>query len=80
MKVKELIEELQKLDPNLEVLVTSDDADVVIQGYLVRPFEIYDVSAFNVELSRDDKRRPQIAAASEGEGRKFAIIEITSSV
>lgn len=80
MKVKELIEKLQKLDSNLEVLVTSEDADVVAPGCLVRLFEIYDVSALNVELSRDDMRRPQIAAAAEGEGRKFAIIAITSNV
>ncbi|QVW25373.1 hypothetical protein KJF94_07305 [Pseudomonas hormoni] len=80
MKVEELIEKLQTLDPSLEVLVTSEDADVVTPGYLVRPFEIYDVSAFNVELSRDDARRPQLAAATEGEGRKFAIIEISSNL
>lgn len=80
MKVSQLIEQLQKLDPGLEVLVTTEDPDVVNPGYLVRPFEIHDVSAFSVELSRDEMRRPQLAAASEGEGRKCAIIEITSNV
>ncbi|WP_331831803.1 hypothetical protein VUG52_16630 [Pseudomonas sp. LH21] len=80
MKVRELIEQLQKLDPALDILVTTEDPDVVNQGYLVRPFEIYDVSAFNVELSRDTLRRPQIAYASEGEGRTCAIIEVTSNV
>ncbi|WP_085599790.1 MULTISPECIES: hypothetical protein [unclassified Pseudomonas] len=78
MKVKELIEKLQKLDSNLEIYVTSEDPDVVVPGYLVRPFEINDVSAFNVVTSRDVMRRPEISAAAEGEGRECAIIEVTA--
>lgn len=78
MKVKELIEKLQNLDPNLEIIVTSEDQDVVVPGYSVRPFVIHDVSAFNVVTSKDEMRRAEIVAAAEGEGRKCAIIEITT--
>lgn len=71
---------LQKLDPRLEVIVTSEDPDGVVPGYQVWPFEIHNVSAFSVELSRDEARRRQIAEAPEGEGRNCAIIEIIADV
>lgn len=80
MKVRELIDKLSELDPSLEVILTTEDEDVVIPGNVVRPFEIINVSAVNVELSRDEMRRPQIASAAMGEGRTCAILEITADV
>lgn len=76
MKVKELIEKLQKLDPNLDVCVTCDDPDVRDENQLVRPFEIDQISVVEVELSRDANCRPQIAATAAGEGRQCALIEL----
>lgn len=78
MKVKELIEKLQKLDQNLTVYVTCEDPDVVVPGYLVRPFVIGDISAVQVEVSRDKDNRPEISAAAAGEGLKYATLEITA--
>ncbi|PBJ02108.1 hypothetical protein [Pseudomonas sp. ACN5] len=78
MKVKELIEKLQKLDQNLTVYVTCEDPDVVVPGYLVRPFVIGDISAVQIEVSRDKDNRPEISAAAAGEGLKCATLEITA--
>lgn len=78
MKVKELIEKLQKLDQTLAVYVTCEDPDVVVPGYLVRPFVIDDISVTEIETSRDKDRRPEIVAAAAGEGQKCAILEITA--
>ncbi|MCV4285109.1 hypothetical protein [Pseudomonas capsici] len=78
MKVKELIEQLQKLDPNLDVYATCEDPGILGENQLVRPFDIVEASAVEVELSRDESRRPQISTVVAGEGRKRAIIEITA--
>lgn len=78
MKVKELVEQLQKLDPNLTVYVASEDPDVVVPGYLVRPFVINEVSAFNIVTSRSESGIPEMAAAAAGEGHTFAVIDITA--
>lgn len=78
MKVKELIEKLQKLDQNLTVYVTCEDPDVVVPGYLARPFVIGDISMVEIETTRDKDNRPEIAATASGEGQKCAILEITA--
>ena len=78
MKVKELIEKLQKLDQNLTVYVTCEDPDVVVPGYVVRPFVIDDISVVEIEVTRDKDNRPEIAATAFGEGQKCATLEITA--
>ncbi|MGB5954978.1 hypothetical protein [Pseudomonas sp.] len=77
MKVKDLVEQLQKLDQNLMVYVTCDDPEVTGPDYFVRPFFIQDVGVVEVELSRDENRRPEIVATAAGEGQKCAVLEIT---
>ncbi|USW94157.1 hypothetical protein NHF39_22900 [Pseudomonas proteolytica] len=78
MKVKDLIEELQKLDPNLQVLAVCEDEGVVVSGYFVRPFEVTEVSAVSVEIERDDEGRRTMCSVPAEDGRQFAVIEITS--
>ncbi|KPM57834.1 hypothetical protein HB13667_29100 [Pseudomonas putida] len=77
MKVKDLVEQLQKLDQNLNVYVTCDDPEVTGPDYFVRPFFIQDVGVVEVELTRDENRRPEIAATAAGDGQKCALLEIT---
>ncbi|MNE27862.1 hypothetical protein D3C80_1212830 [compost metagenome] len=77
MKVKDLVEQLQRLDQNLAVYVTCEDPEVTGPNYFVRPFFIQDVGVVEVELSRDESRRPEIVATAAGEGHKCAILEIT---
>lgn len=78
MRVKELIEQLQKLDPNLHVLAACEDKDVVVPGYFVRPFEVTEVSGVSVEIDWDDKGRRTMCAVPAEDGQDFAIIDITS--
>ncbi|RON82431.1 hypothetical protein BK635_13090 [Pseudomonas chlororaphis] len=78
MKVKDLIEELQKLDPNLQILAACEDEGVVVPGYFVRPFEVTDASAASVEIDWDDEGRRTMCAVPAEDGQQFAIIEITS--
>ena len=78
MKVKDLIEELKKLDPNLQVLAACEDEGVVVPGHFVRPFEITEVSAVSVEIEWDDEGRRTMCAVPAEDGQQFAVIEITS--
>jgi len=77
VKVKDLVEQLQKLDQNLMVYVACEDPDVTGSNYFVRPFVIQDVGTVEVELSRDENRRPEMVATAAGEGQKCAVLEIT---
>jgi hypothetical protein len=78
VKVKELIEALQKLDPNLQVLAACEDEGVVVPGSFVRPFEVVDASAVSVEIERDDQGRRTICSVPAEDGQLFAVIDITS--
>ena len=78
MKVKDLIEQLQKLDPNLQVLAACEDEGVVVPGYFVRPFEVTEVTSVSVEIDSDYKGRRTMCAVPIEDGQKFAVIEITS--
>ncbi|WP_426119575.1 hypothetical protein [Pseudomonas sp. DSP3-2-2] len=53
MKVKELIAQLQKLDPNLSILASSEDSEIVEERQLIRMFEIGSSDAVEVERFRD---------------------------
>ena len=77
MKVKDLGAQLQRLDQDLMVYVTCEDSEVTGPNYFVRPFVIQDVGVVEVELNRDENRRPEIAATAAGEGQKCAVLEIT---
>ncbi len=78
MRVKELIAELQKLDPDMHVLAACEDEGVVVPGYQVRPFEVVEASAVSVAIDWDGKGNRTMCAVPPEDGQKFAVIEITS--
>ncbi|WP_312970864.1 hypothetical protein [Acinetobacter gerneri] len=54
MKVKELIEQLQKLDPEQTVLAICEDEDIVRKGQGVETFWVDSASVVRAESSRVD--------------------------
>lgn len=79
MKVKDLIAELSKLDPELLVVGFSEDSDVLEPCQAVRLFELRSVEACNVEFERDEARKPRIRFSVSGEGRPMALLELTTT-
>lgn len=78
MKVRDLLAELQKLDPNLEVFC-YEDGPVPIDGKNPGPFDLVSVSDAQVRTSRDT-RTNKVHFKFEGDvpsARKVAIIGIT---
>lgn len=72
MKVKELIEKLQKLDPQLN-LVIYNESDI-------RVLEIVGITETDLTATRDEKGVVRIKFGKEKESTKYACIEITSDI
>ena len=78
MKVKDLIAQLSKLDPNLEVFCHDDSSIPIPEGY-AGPFEIALVSSQKVVLSRNSDHKATISFDNEAPGARLAaLIGITS--
>jgi len=61
MKVKDLIAQLSKLDPSLDVVGYSDDEELLPSDkHLFRLLDILEVSTTEAERVRDDGRRPYL--------------------
>jgi hypothetical protein len=76
MKVRELIEKLEKLDPNLEILGYSEDEAIQRPGHGIRLFDVVTIEATNAIRSRDSERVPVITFDNEN-GRQVAVLELT---
>lgn len=80
MKVKDLITQLSKLDPNLEVCCI-EDGPVPLRNDYPGPFEITDVSSQRVVISRDSVGRVSITFDPNASGaREWALVGITSDM
>tara|TARA_R110000782_G_C14804145_1_gene412164 strand:- start:388 stop:606 length:219 start_codon:yes stop_codon:yes gene_type:complete len=72
MKVKELIEELQKMDPQLNIVI-YDDSDA-------RGLEIVNITETHLTQMRDPKGVARMKFGKGPESTKHACIEITSDI
>jgi hypothetical protein len=78
MKVRELQQELNKLDPNLEVVCYSEDEKLLVEG---RGFILFDVFAVNTtaaEQLRLDDGTPYLKFGSSPTATTIATLEVTS--
>lgn len=80
MKVKDLIAQLNKLDPNIDVFCHDDSPIPIPEGY-TGPFEITDVGSQKVVISRNADRKVTISFDNEAPGARLAaLIGITSDL
>ncbi|HHC6507148.1 TPA: hypothetical protein ACN32Z_004425 [Vibrio parahaemolyticus] len=82
MKVKELIEELQKLDPEQCVTCYSEDEGLKTNDGPVQIFKIQDVSEAETESSRlnEGSGKPWLKFGKSDNSSKFVLLEITSDI
>lgn len=71
MKVKDLIDRLSKLDPQLDLYVVHDDID-----HGPKVFYVDGVDTHHVETSRSGNGMPQVKFVTSPEGRKMAFIDV----
>jgi hypothetical protein len=79
MKIKELIAELQKLDPNLNVLCSSEDPNGLPQGHAFKLFEIESVAVVEAESTRLDGK-PYFKLGPGSGAQRYSLIQITNDV
>ncbi|MFA6716683.1 MAG: hypothetical protein WCS27_14985 [Victivallaceae bacterium] len=72
MKVKDLIEKLEKIDPQLEVLC-------YMENHIPAPLLIQDVSVHEAIKQKDEEEQiPRLVFQKNNFSQKIALIEITS--
>ncbi len=80
MKVKDLIDQLSKLDPELLLVGYSEDEDVREVGQLVRLFDRRAVTAEQCNRSRDESGKARIELTGSGAGHPVALLELTTDI
>lgn len=77
MKVRELQAELNKLDPNMEVLCYREYESLQKGGKLFQLLDIIDVSATDAEKVRLDDGTPYLKLGKSSVSKILAILEVT---
>ena len=77
MKVQDLINKLNKLDPNLQIYGICDEENLDSK-IIDMIFDIEEISTNNAVLSRDENRNPKITWSSEKGSQKIAVLSLTS--
>jgi hypothetical protein len=78
MKVRELQQQLSRLDPDLEVLCYSEDATLQGKGQLFRLLDIEAVSTTQGERIRLDDGTPYLKLGNSPTSVVLAVLEVTS--
>ncbi|MCY1440928.1 hypothetical protein D9M71_572220 [compost metagenome] len=76
MKVKELIEELNKQDPELEILCYTEDEKFLPPDHLFRLIDIENVSVLEAEKCRGDDGIPTLKIGTDGYTQKHVLINL----
>ena len=78
MKVKDLIKELEKLNPEHDVFILSDDEQITKGKNLAEVFDIKDVSTASVLMGRDEQYKPKFEFFPKEHGRDVCFINFTT--
>jgi hypothetical protein len=80
MKVKELVEQLKKLDQDLEVLGYTEDEEFIGKKHLFRSFDVTHVEVHDAEMSRNPDGTPGLKLGKHEHSQKIASISMTTDV
>lgn len=78
MKVRELITQLEKLDPNLEVYCYTEDERFVTEDRLFWLLDLQHVQTVNAVLSRDAHHLPVTKFENSPSARTIVTIDVSS--
>ncbi|GGM19180.1 hypothetical protein ACFQDN_24665 [Pseudomonas asuensis] len=80
MTVSELIKELEKLNPDLFIIATCEDEEILEPEQAARVLGPVSVSSEFVEIYRDNKGRTRITPQTIGEAQEVAFLKMTINV
>jgi hypothetical protein len=78
MKVKELVEALGKLDPQLEVLCYTEEQDLLAKNHMFRLLDIESVEVSEGTQVRGQDGVPSLKLGKGDLSKKFAFINVMS--
>ena len=78
MRVRELMERLERFDPDLEVLCATEDDELLPPGHGFRLLEINELSPVEGEKRRGDDQIPTLALRRSELSEKFVLIDVTA--
>ena len=78
MKVRELVAQLQQLDPELDLLCCTEDDGFLAPKHAFRLLDILATSIAVGEMVRGDDQVPSLKLGNGPHSRKHAILEVTS--
>lgn len=78
MKLKDLIEKLNKFDGELDVLCCIDEEDFLPEGHIFRLFEINEISVTEAEKRRGDDQIPTLKFGKSDNSQKHVLINIST--
>lgn len=78
MKVRDLIEALNKVDADLEIYGYTEDEALVTQQHLFRVFFVDGTDVTSAETSRGDDGEPMLRFGSGEGARKLAFLNLTT--
>lgn len=79
MKVRDLLDRLSKLDPNMNVLCRSEDEELFQDWDSSRLLEIQDVQVVNATVARDEDRIVRASYSDGPEASKTVFLELTGT-
>lgn len=78
MKVKELIKELNKFNPNADVLCYSEDEVLVPKKHIFRILEIQDVSKVSATKNRTEDGVPSLKFEQSNLSEEHVLLNVIS--
>lgn len=78
MKVKDLQEKLSKLDPNLEIVFSTEEDKFLSDGELFKLFDIDHISVSEAESLRNENREPTLKFCKSANSQPIVIANIVS--
>lgn len=78
MKVREIIAQLQNIDPEIDVLCYTEDKAVLSLGHGFRLFDIEEISVVDGTRIRGEDQIPTMKLGKGPNSQKHSFIEITS--
>lgn len=78
MKVKDLLDKLSQLDPELKLVLSTEDEEIVASDELFKLFDIENVSVMDAEPVRSKDRKPTLSIGKSDQSEPIAIIKIVS--
>lgn len=79
MKVRDLLEKLKNVDPNLEVFGYSEDEELLASGHQFRVLDLVDIAISDAERARTDDGVPTFKFGRTANSRSHVIVEMTGS-